>query len=268
MRYLTLMRLSIIAGAIGPLADRANAQTIQSIGAGSAVTSIDRSADFDALIVNGTPLSDYTEGGLLIQVDGDSWVGDGSPPFDPFHGANVPDRAFYYPYGGSLGWTIIETTDSLPILALEFMYGNGWTTGDPFGTYPWGNNAAWVEWQTWSAGLMVSAGVVGVGPMLEMGTILGFYDASGFDQLFVRCRIANSYDPNLQALALDDLHVQLAVLAPCPADLDGDGFVTGDDFTLFVDYFERGDLRADFDHDGFLTGDDFTLFVEAFELGC
>ena len=28
--------------------------------------------------------------------------------------------------------------------------------------------------------------------------------------------------------------------APCPADLDGDGFVTGDDFTLFVTWFEAG----------------------------
>ncbi len=55
---------------------------------------------------------------------------------------------------------------------------------------------------------------------------------------------------------------------PCPADLDGDGFVTGDDFTLFVTWFEAGDLRADFDGDGFLTGDDFTAYVIAFEAGC
>ena len=55
---------------------------------------------------------------------------------------------------------------------------------------------------------------------------------------------------------------------PCPADVDGDGFVTGDDFTLFVEWFEVGDLRADFDGDGFLSGDDFTAFVSAFEAGC
>ncbi len=55
---------------------------------------------------------------------------------------------------------------------------------------------------------------------------------------------------------------------PCPADMDGDGFVTGDDFTLFVTWFEGGDLRADFDGDGFITGDDFTAFVIAFETGC
>ncbi len=55
---------------------------------------------------------------------------------------------------------------------------------------------------------------------------------------------------------------------PCPADLDGDGFVTGDDFQLFVEWFEDGDLRADFDGDGFLSGDDFAAFVAAFEAGC
>ncbi len=54
----------------------------------------------------------------------------------------------------------------------------------------------------------------------------------------------------------------------CPADVDGDGFVTGDDFQLFVEWFETGDIRADFDGDGFITGDDFEQFVTAFEAGC
>ena len=59
-----------------------------------------------------------------------------------------------------------------------------------------------------------------------------------------------------------------ALLIVCAADLDCDGFVTGDDFQLFVEWFEIGDPRADFDQDGFLTGDDFGAFVEAFEAGC
>ncbi len=54
----------------------------------------------------------------------------------------------------------------------------------------------------------------------------------------------------------------------CLGDLDGDGFITGDDFTLFVTWFETGDPRADMDGDGFLTGDDFTLYVSYFEAGC
>jgi len=58
------------------------------------------------------------------------------------------------------------------------------------------------------------------------------------------------------------------VSVPCPADFDGDGFVTGDDFDSFVAAFEMGDVASDFDGDGFVTGDDFDQYVVAFEAGC
>ena len=54
----------------------------------------------------------------------------------------------------------------------------------------------------------------------------------------------------------------------CPADFDGDGFVTGDDFDAYVIAFEAGDDDADFNNDGFVTGDDFDAYVTAFEAGC
>jgi hypothetical protein len=54
----------------------------------------------------------------------------------------------------------------------------------------------------------------------------------------------------------------------CPADFDGDGFVTGADFDGFVQAFEAGDMAADFDGDGFLTGIDFDEYVAAYESGC
>lgn len=54
----------------------------------------------------------------------------------------------------------------------------------------------------------------------------------------------------------------------CAADFDGDGFVTGIDYDLFVTAFENGDMSADFDGDGFLTGIDFDRYVLAFEEGC
>ncbi len=56
--------------------------------------------------------------------------------------------------------------------------------------------------------------------------------------------------------------------AVCAADFNGDGFVTGDDFDLYVAAFELGDISADFNADGFVTGDDFDAFVTAFEAGC
>ncbi len=53
-----------------------------------------------------------------------------------------------------------------------------------------------------------------------------------------------------------------------PADFDGDGFVTGEDFDSFVAAFEGGSLAADFDGDGFVTGEDFDSYVIRFEAGC
>ena len=205
----------LVAGTCVAFSARVAAETVQTIGAGSAVNSIDRSANFDPLAVNGTSLSSYTEGGLVIGVDGDSWVGDGVTDFDPFHGANGTDRTFHFPLDGSPGWVTFETTDLTKIVGLEFMYGNGWTTGDIYGPYPWGNHDAIVEWQSWNNGSMVSSGTIGVAPILEMGTILGFHDPAGFDQLLVRCTIATSGNPDWQALAIDNLHVQLPEPSTC-----------------------------------------------------
>lgn len=55
---------------------------------------------------------------------------------------------------------------------------------------------------------------------------------------------------------------------PCPADLNHDGFVNGDDFDLFASAFESGNSAADFNLDGFVNGDDFDEFASYFEQGC
>ena len=65
---------------------------------------------------------------------------------------------------------------------------------------------------------MVSSGTIGGSPLLEMGTILGFSDSAGFDQLLVRSTIASSGNPNLQAIALDNLQVQ-ATIVPEPSSV-------------------------------------------------
>lgn len=54
----------------------------------------------------------------------------------------------------------------------------------------------------------------------------------------------------------------------CLADYDGDGFVSGVDFDMYVIDFEGGAPEADFDCDGFITGVDYDLYVQAFEKGC
>jgi len=54
----------------------------------------------------------------------------------------------------------------------------------------------------------------------------------------------------------------------CAADFDGNGFVNGDDYDLFVNAFFDGDTSADFDGNGFVNGDDFDAFADRFEAGC
>lgn len=54
----------------------------------------------------------------------------------------------------------------------------------------------------------------------------------------------------------------------CPADVNHDDFVNGDDYDAFAEGFENGDLSADFNDDGFVNGDDYDAFAEAFEAGC
>ena len=201
-----LMTSIVVLGVSFAFGDRVAGETIQTEGEGAAVTSIDRSATFDTLTIDrDIPLSDYTEGGLFIGMNGDSWTKTAPAEFDPFGGAN-PDRAFYATYDGATGWTVIRTTDSRKIFGIEFLYGNAWTTGDIY-VHPWGNSNAWVEWQTLDGATVVSSGQIG--PPLQVGTVIGFRDASGFDELWLKCQIANQADPNLQALAMDNLHVQI-----------------------------------------------------------
>lgn len=195
----------------------AAAATVTSTGAGSSVSSIDRSATFDRLdwTHNGTPLSDYTEGLLFIGTDGDSTVGWGPsviPPFNPFHLPMDPaTQAFFFPDFGNTTQATIRTTDQKRIYAIEFLYGNGWTTGDIYGV-PWGDNLGWLVWETLRGTAVVSSGQIGPNPSLPVGTIVGWYDPEGFDELHVKCVVENPTPPNFQELALDDVHVQLTAV--------------------------------------------------------
>ena len=64
------------------------------------------------------------------------------------------------------------------------------------------------------------------------------------------------------------LEAEVRVGRECVVDFNGDGFVTGADFDMFVQAFESGDVLADFDGDGFITGINFDDFVQTFEAGC
>ncbi len=155
---------------------RASAVTVQSLGSGSAVSLVERTATFDALTETNTmELGNYSEGGLYITTGNQSWGAD--PPLaaklDPFHGATAPDRGFYCGAWDNPEWTSLRTTNPAVMHAVEFVYGNGWSTGDIYGQYPWGNNAAILTWQTWRNGTVISSGDVGDTSMLPVGTVVG-----------------------------------------------------------------------------------------------
>ncbi|MBL8761315.1 MAG: hypothetical protein JNL50_08445, partial [Phycisphaerae bacterium] len=57
-------------------------------------------------------------------------------------------------------------------------------------------------------------------------------------------------------------------LSTCPADVNADGFVNGDDYDAFAEAFDLADPGADFNGDGFVNGDDSDAFAEHFEAGC
>ncbi|MCC6971713.1 MAG: hypothetical protein IT434_15990 [Phycisphaerales bacterium] len=54
----------------------------------------------------------------------------------------------------------------------------------------------------------------------------------------------------------------------CDADVNGDGFVNGDDYDVFAGEFDAGSSAADLNGDGFVNGDDYDFFAEHFEAGC
>ena len=53
-----------------------------------------------------------------------------------------------------------------------------------------------------------------------------------------------------------------------PADVNMDGYISGDDVDAFSSFFQSGDLAADMDGNGLVDAHDFDLFVASFDAGC
>jgi hypothetical protein len=228
MRTSRLNRAAVIGLVCLSSAACIQAATVSTLGSGAAVTVVDRVATFDSLTSTNTiELGNYSEGGLYITTGNQSWGAD--PPMaaklDPFHGATAPDRGFFCVAWDNPEWTSIRTTNNAVIHGVEFVYGNGWTTGDIYGQYPWGNNAAILIWQTWRNGTLVSSGSVGDTSMLPVGTVVGFYDAEGFDELTMKAIMLTTASTNSNALALDNVNVQLTSRPPTPV-------IYGSDFSV------------------------------------
>jgi len=167
-------RLSLLL-AITLFASSAYADTIQTIGIGSAVITVDGSADFESFAA----LYDnpYSEGGMLFSRTGLTFNNNGcgyasqdnpvscSPAFPGFSGN--------YMYGmstGDGGYFEITAGGGNTFRGLEFVLGSGFGPDEP---RP-------VAWASYDAGnnLISSGSFFGV-----MGTVVGFSDSSGFATL-------------------------------------------------------------------------------------
>jgi hypothetical protein len=63
-------------------------------------------------------------------------------------------------------------------------------------------------------------------------------------------------------------YILTPVAGGCPADINGDEGVDGDDVILFFAYWDASDLRADFNGDEGVDGDDVIAFFAAWDAGC
>lgn len=192
------------------LSVRTDAATIFSTGEGSAVTTTDRSATFDTLTADGLDLSNYSEDGLSITVPDDSSIG-----FDAFGDGTT--TAFHYGYIGNTAYVTIKGTDDAVFDAVEFKLGDG------IGP----TTATDLRWQALLNGVVVGSGFEA---SLAKGTIVGWSDSSGFDELRVAAGFffttAGDFG-DYQFIALDNVNAQLAsVPEPASVALLGMGLVT------------------------------------------
>jgi hypothetical protein len=159
MNILKFLAFSVAAAAFS---SGAQATVIQTVGAGTAVTNVEATADFEnqsALFAN-----PYVEGGMSFSRTGLTFNNNGcgyagcSGSFPGFSGN--------YMYGtGSGGY-------------FDMVSLSGLFTGLEFNAH-WSSGAMPFIWETYRVGVLTGSGTGTVAP----GSVLGFADASGFDRL-------------------------------------------------------------------------------------
>lgn len=181
-----------VAFGFAVLASQAQAVIVTSTGAGSAVTTVDRSTTFDDLNASGIDLTSYSSGTLFATVPDTN--------FEGFNAFNDPGRTtqFHYGNGGNTSFVTIAGTDDVAIQGVEFLYGHG-------GGGVTGN----LVWETRLNGVTTGSGLI---TGVSKNTVVGWFetDATGFDQLFVAGGPSATAFGQFQSIALDNLNVQLA----------------------------------------------------------
>jgi hypothetical protein len=173
------------------------------------VTSVDRIATFDSLTSTSLYIGNYAEDMLSVTTPINLALSVGFTPFAP---GDFRTTAFYYGSGGSDSYVTIRGADGAVFTAIDLLLGDG--------EAPHTTN---VRWQTFLDGSLTGEGFMGG---VTKGQIVGWSDASGFDELRVAASSGSgvgefsvNYQPgfgNFQSIAIDDLRAQVAPPTPVP----------------------------------------------------
>jgi hypothetical protein len=198
---MTRFRVGVVLASLFAVAAMgAGAQVTITSGAGSAVSSVDRIATFDNVVTN-DDLTNYTEGNLIISVNGFAYEG-----YDPTWGNGGFSGGFHYPSGGANGATVIKAADGADLQAIEFNIGSGFSGGNPDFHYFIFNN-----------GVLLSDAYFTV----PVGSVVGFIATTAIDEIRLGAygSTADAVAANqnsFQAIALDNLKVQIDGVAAVP----------------------------------------------------
>jgi hypothetical protein len=182
-----------ICAMLGP--SSISAATIQTFGSGSAVTSIDATANFES---NASLFSNpYTENGLVFTRVGLTLNNNGCGFAGCGGAATFPGTSGNYFYGSTTSsGGYIEIDTALTFTALEFVF--GWSVPHA------------VVWET-----LLDGNVVGSGSLTGIagGTIFGFANTTGFDELRIASSATGSVSFNSgdSSPSIDTVRAQFAV---------------------------------------------------------
>lgn len=145
----------------------------------------------------GAPLHPWIEDSLSIHTPGTAFLGS-----DILFGPGVRTEGFFYENLGNTGWVTITETAGGVFRGIEFLLGEGRVAPEPIS----------VVYEMLLGGVVVSAGQF----FRERGTVIGFIETGGFDELRVGALASADYQNlgEFQGIAIDDLR---AAMIPEPA---------------------------------------------------
>ena len=193
-QHIALFALSCITA----LAFQPNAWAVtQTTGAGSAVSIVEGTANFESR--NALFDNPYSEGGMVFSRTGLTFNNNGCGFGGCTSTSGFAGFSGNYMYGVGSGYFEIAATGGNVFHGLEFTIGTGFDI-----------NPQNVSWQAFSSSILVGSGTLS----LESGTIIGFSDAIGFDNLRYTSDDRDRY--GYVAPAFDSVHAQFTAAIPEP----------------------------------------------------